>query len=92
LQELAAEEQVLEAGQLGERAVQRVAVADQVADLLLQDLGVEQLLAVLPFIQRAAVVQALIALQADHDRALRDHRHEAGAVFGRAVQILIEAI
>ena len=36
-----------------------------VAHLVLQDLGVEQLLAVLPLVQRLGLVQALVALHAD---------------------------
>ena len=45
--------------------MQRRGTAEHFAELVLQDLRVEQLLGVFPFIQRLGLVEAFIALQAD---------------------------
>ena len=50
---------------LSQRGRQRVGGTQHVADLVLQDLGVEQLLAVFPLVQRLRLVQPLVALHAD---------------------------
>ena len=59
------EEDVAERVQLVQRRRQIVGVADHRVDLVLQDLGVEQLLAVFPLVQRLGLVQAFVALHAD---------------------------
>ena len=69
LEEALGEEQVAEAVQLLERGVQAGFLAQRGAEAVLQDLGVEELLAVLPLVQRLALVQALVALHADQRQA-----------------------
>ncbi len=59
------EEGVVLARDLGHGFGQRVCVGDQLADALTQELGVEELLGVLPLIQRLALVQSLVALEPD---------------------------
>ena len=51
------------------RVGQRRRVRDQLADALAQELGVEELLGVLPLVQRLALVEPLVALQADEPPA-----------------------
>ena len=43
--------------------------AEHLAELVLQDLGIEKLLGVFPLVERLGLVEALIALQADHLQA-----------------------
>ena len=45
------------------------------ADLVLEDLGIEQLLGVLPFVERLALVETLVALQPDHVFLERGRQH-----------------
>src|SRR5690348_8213501 len=52
--------------QLIERGVQRLRAAQHLAELVLQDLRVQELLGVFPFVERSRLVQPLIALQANH--------------------------
>ena len=59
------EEDVAEGMQLVQRLGEGVFVADDGADLVLEDLRVEQLLAVFPLIQCLGLVEPLIALHAD---------------------------
>ena len=61
--------------------------AEHFAELVLQDLGVEQLLGVFPLIERLGLVEAFVALQADHLQAApgRDRLGKLGlADAGRA--------
>ncbi len=46
--------------------MQGLGAAEHFAELVLQDLGVEQLLGVFPLIERLGLVQPFVALQADH--------------------------
>ena len=73
LDEFLGEEHVAEIVQLLQRRMQRLGAAEHFAELVLQDLRVEQLLGVFPLIQRLGLVEAFVALQADqlHVRARR---------------------
>ncbi len=64
-QERLREEDVLLVAQRRRGLAQILRRPDQLADLLAQDLSVEELLAVLPLVQRLGLVEALVALQAD---------------------------
>src|SRR3569833_317775 len=66
LDEFAREEHVTEIMQLVERGMQRRGTTEHLAKLVLEDLGVAQLLGEFPLIPRLSLVQPLIALQADH--------------------------
>jgi len=55
--------------QLVQRGRERFGVAQHFAELVLQDLGVEELLGVFPLIQRLGFIEAFIALQADQLQA-----------------------
>ena len=77
LQELLREEDVAERVQLVQRGGQGVGRPQHVADLVLQDLGVEKLLAVFPLIQRLRLVQSLVALHADQ-RQVEERRDRLG--------------
>ncbi len=66
LDEFLGEEHVAEIVQLVERRMQRRGAAEHFAELVLQDLRIEQLLGVFPLIERLGLVEALVALQADH--------------------------
>ena len=59
------EEGVVLARDPGDRIRQRRRVGDQLADALAQQLGVEELLGVLPLVQRLALVEPFVALQAN---------------------------
>ena len=69
LDELLGEEHVTEIMELVERGIERGGAAQHFAELVLQDLRVEKLLGVFPFIERLGFIQPLIALQADHLQA-----------------------
>ena len=68
-QERLGEEQVAHAVKLVHGFFHGVGVVQLDADPVLQDLRVEQLLAVLPFVQSLALIQALVALHADQGQA-----------------------
>ncbi len=72
--EMLREEHVLVLVQPRDGIAQVVDVGEHPADLVAQDLGVEQLLAVLPLVQRAGLVQPAVALQADQRPAQRLRR------------------
>ena len=61
-------------------ASQRRRAAQHFAELVLQDLRVQQLLAVFPLVQRLGFVEPLVALQADHlqPAPCRDRLRELG--------------
>ena len=63
------EEHVVLGGQAVDRFRQRRRAVGHLADLVLEDLGVEQLLGVLPLVERLGFVEALVALQADQPGA-----------------------
>ena len=69
-QEALREEQRVGLGELVDGGVE-AGGADQLDQVVFQELRVEELLAVLPVIERAALVDALVALQADQLAALR---------------------
>ena len=69
LDEFLGEEHVAEIVQLAERVMQRLRAAQHFAELVLEDLGVEQLLGVFPLVKRLGLVEPLVALQADHLQA-----------------------
>ena len=46
-------------------SLQRRGAGDHLADLVLEDLGVEELLGVLPLVERLGLVEPLVALEAD---------------------------
>ena len=58
-----------------DRVPERACLADHLADLVAQDLGVEELLGVLPLVERLGLVQALVALQADQLAPERGGQH-----------------
>ena len=64
-EEAVREEGVVLARDPCDRVGQRRRVRDQLADPLLQELGVEELLGVLPLVERLALVEPFVALQAD---------------------------
>src|SRR5262249_60081914 len=72
-EEAVREERVLLAGDLGDRVGERGRVGDELADALAQKLRVEQLLGVLPLVERLAFVESLVSLKAD-ERTRRDLR------------------
>src|SRR5437867_7107615 len=76
-QEPEGEERVLLAGDLGDRVGQGRRVGDQLADALAQELRVEELLGVLPLVERLALVEPLVALETN-EPAARDLRQRLG--------------
>ena len=73
--EAVGEEDVVLAWRCGRRPRDSVcAPAEHLADLVLQDLRVEQLLGVLPLVERLGLVEALVALQPDQLVAERRRR------------------
>jgi hypothetical protein len=70
-QETVAEEDVVLGGDPVDGLGQRAGAADDLADLVLQDLGVQELLRVLPLVERLRLVEALVALEADQLAAER---------------------
>ncbi len=64
-QEALGEEDILLAGQPVGGLAQAFGVAQHIAELVAQQLRIEQLLGVLPLVERLRLVQALVALQAD---------------------------
>ncbi len=64
-EEAMGEERVVLARDPRHRVGQRRGVRDQLADTLAQQLGVEELLGVFPLVERLALVESLVALQAD---------------------------
>jgi hypothetical protein len=64
-QETVAEEQIVRSRDPVGRLAQRAGSGDGLRDLVLEKLRVEQLLGVLPFVQRLRFVEALVTLQAD---------------------------
>ncbi len=66
LDEFLGEEDVAEIMQLVERRIERRRAAEHFAELVLQDLRIQKLLGVFPLIERLGLVEALVALQADH--------------------------
>ena len=65
LQEAVGEERVLVRGDAVDGGGEVRRVGDDVADLVAQQLGVEQLLGVLPLVERLGLVEPLVALQAN---------------------------
>ena len=61
------------------RLAQRLRAGHDLAELLLQDLRVEQLLRVLPLVERLGLVEALVALQADQRRGRSPRRRPSRA-------------
>jgi hypothetical protein len=59
------EEYVVLRGQLIDGLRERIGSSGYLADLVFQDLRVQQLLGVLPFVERLGFVQPFVALQAD---------------------------
>ncbi len=59
------EEDILVPAQLLHGLAQIIDIGEKLADLVAQDLRIEQLLAVLPLVQRARLVEPAVALQAD---------------------------
>jgi hypothetical protein len=79
-QEAVGEEDVVLAGDAVDGVGEGTCLADHLADLVLEDLGVQELLGVLPLVQRLGFVQPLVALQTDELVAERacDHLGEFG--------------
>src|SRR5437667_3442168 len=76
-EEAVREERVLLAGDLRHRVWKRGRVRDQLADAVAQELGVEELLGVLPLVERLALVESLVALQTN-ERSRGDVRERLG--------------
>src|SRR5690606_18473340 len=73
-QEALGEERALALADALHRLRQRRRIPDRLADAVAKDLRVEELLGVLPFVERARLVQPLVALQADQRAASRPCR------------------
>ena len=68
-QEAEREKRVLLAGDLADGVRERRGIRDQLADALAKELRVEELLGILPFVQRLAFVEAFVTLQANQGTA-----------------------
>jgi len=77
LQKMFAEKQVVVRVQPVHGFGQALSALHHLAELVLEQLGVEQLLAVFPFVQRLGFVQAFVALHADQ-RHVEDFGHALG--------------
>ena len=64
-------------GDVIDRFLKRLGALQYLADLVFEDLGVKQLLGVLPFVQSFSLVEPFVALQPDQLHAERFGQHFA---------------